>query len=395
MILHYIISLRNKIYVFFLSLFYSKKFTIVDENVIGFKVNVIKEESVESIHLPPIYGLSKGGCIDYIAPELALQKIEHCKIYHGSDFITKGEYAFWKKFYTPQWQKMLPSDSFIVKVKKDILYIRKSKSKEHYVDTAFSMLGVHSSTWSHFLFQYFAKLLSLSDITSREKNVTVVHPVYTDPQVNYIFNFFTSKFPNVNFLQTQAGDVVNCKVLYHVNSTSQISDHATYITSSDIIIPQFVLDAITNNLRTLLAASAANLQQDTSAHKKIYLGRKGQRNLTNSLEVEAYFKSEGFTVIYLENITLDEKYRIFQNAEIIAGPGSSAFSNIIFSKPGTKVLMFSNYQRLNDALSYFKYFGIKLLLVNDQDENQTIHSSYSISLDKLIKAYKHLINDCG
>jgi hypothetical protein len=345
---------------------------------------------VERIFFPPVFGLSEGGMLDFFSDALTIKKIESATIYYGSDFVTKDTSAFWKKYFLPQWQKIIPSDAFLFKIKGEHIYIKKARV-QHTVNVAFSLLGVHSHIWTHFLLQHFSKLLYIQQVLDLEPSVTIVHPIYNDPQVNYIFESFTRNYRNLSFLPVKEGDAVFCKTLYHINNTSQISDHATYIAPSDIIIPEFVLQKIKNSLNLLLAECVKRDKLQIITHKKIYLGRKGQRNLLNSNEVEAFFTSKGFVVVYPDKYTLQEKYLIFQNAEIIVGPGSSAFSNIIFSKPGTRVLAFSNYQRLSDALSYYKYFEIRFVMVNDKDVDQTIHSNYSISLEKLELSYNYLL----
>lgn len=390
MITSKLISLRRRIFNYFYDLFFSNAFEIVDDGVISKSVFVIKEKTLERVFFPPVFGLSEGGMINFFSDALELKKIDSSTIYYGSDFFTKDKCANWKKFFLPQWQKMLPSDAFMSKINGGQIYIKKASVK-HTVNVAFSMLGVHSHTWTHFLLQYFSKLLYIQKVLDLELSVTIVHPIYNDPQVNFIFESFTRNYKNLSFLPVKAGDAVFCKTLYHINNTSQISDHAVYIAPSDIIIPEYVLQQIKNSLNVFLAECLKRDKLKIIPHKKIYLGRKGQRNLLNSNEVEAFFTSKGFVVVYPDKYTLLEKYFLFQEAEIIVGPGSSAFSNIIFSKPGTRVLAFSNYQRLSDALSYYKYFDIRFVMLNDKDVDQSIHSSYTISIEKVEQCYYYLL----
>jgi hypothetical protein len=390
MILSKLFSFSKRAFNYFQAVIFSKPFEIIDERIISKSVFSIKEKTVERIFFPPVFGLSEGGMLDFFSDALTIKKIESATIYYGSDFVTKDTSAFWKKYFLPQWQKIIPSDAFLFKIKGEHIYIKKARV-QHTVNVAFSLLGVHSHTWTHFLFQYFSKLLYIQNVLDLEHSVTIVHPIYSDPQVNYIFKSFTRHFKNISFLPIKNGDTVFCKSLYHINNTSQISDHANYITPSDIIIPEFVLHKIKNNLISFLAESVEIKKQQFTNYKKIYLGRVGQRNLLNSDEIESFFISKGFKIVYPDKFSLHEKYMIFKNADVIVGPGSSAFSNIIFSKPGTKVLAFSNYQRLCDALSYYKYFGICFVMVNDKDVDQTIHSNYSISLEKLELSYNYLL----
>jgi capsular polysaccharide biosynthesis protein len=128
--------------------------------------------------------------------------------------------------------------------------------------------------------------------------------------------------------------------------------------------------------------------------RKLYIGRYGYRNMLNNAEVEQYFVSQGFEVIHPDLFTLKEKVKIFREAAIIVGPGSSGFTNIIFCKQGTKALVFTNFQRISDCgiNTLAEYFGIDLLVVIGYDKNDSIHSSYFVPLDKIKSAYQELLS---
>ncbi len=93
------------------------------------------------------------------------------------------------------------------------------------------------------------------------------------------------------------------------------------------------------------------------ARKRLWISRKnqiktGQRRLLNEPELEALFVEHGFEVVYPEAMSLMEQVELFAQAEMIAGPGGSAFMNIVFSPPGTRILILTkNHPQVN-----FHYF---------------------------------------
>lgn len=373
------------------SYLFSTPYIIVDEDI-GQKVVTIKRESIDASFFPPIFEHTRGGKINFIYPELVLRNFKSATVYHGSDFITTGKVVFWKKFFIPQWNKIIPSDEFMFRRVKNNLFIDKPKRLLK-VDVGFNMLGVHAHIWAHFLLQHLPKLMCLKSLSDAEKQFTIIHPSYKDEQVKYLFKYFAGLYPNVSFLEVACGQAVFCNNLYHLNNTSQISDHATYISPSDIVIPRFVIDLLKNNLNLFLESEALESKKERKdIAVKIYIGRSGQRGLVNSKEVENFFVSKGFEIIFPEQFSTVEKFRLFRHADIIVGPSSSGFTNMIFCKPGTKILLFSNFQRLVDAFPFYKYFGINLLVLNGVDEDQTIHSSYKISIKKVIRAYDLLLS---
>lgn len=74
--------------------------------------------------------------------------------------------------------------------------------------------------------------------------------------------------------------------------------------------------------------------------KKIYLSRRGFRSRTvrNERELEKEFVRAGFTLVRPETLGFLDQVRQFHHADVIAGPGGAALSNLLFCRPGARVL---------------------------------------------------------
>jgi hypothetical protein len=94
-------------------------------------------------------------------------------------------------------------------------------------------------------------------------------------------------------------------------------------------------------LRNRLVPDAASAMP--CAGKRIYLARKGGRiragRLTNEHEVIRLFEAAGFTAVNTGDLTFAQQIELFRDAEIIAGPGGAAFTNMIFAPADTKILV--------------------------------------------------------
>ena len=175
---------------------------------------------------------------------------------------------------------------------------------------------------------------------------------------------------------------------------SYLSDHVGYISPADSIIPKLITDSIKKNLIDHYSnIDIIKNEKKNNNEEKLYIARGGQRNIINSIEIEKYFVEKGYLVISPHKVTLYEKIRLFRNASIIVGPMSSGFTNTIFCKKGTKVLMFSNFQRIFEPYwGYFaKGFDIDITAVtgNDISPNDP-HSSYTVPLGKIKSACDEL-----
>jgi len=76
-----------------------------------------------------------------------------------------------------------------------------------------------------------------------------------------------------------------------------------------------------------------------SLPKRFYIIREGYtRGIANEREVRDYFKSQGWSLIAPEKLPIPDQIALFRDAEAIAGLHGSAFTNLLWSSPGTRVL---------------------------------------------------------
>ena len=82
-------------------------------------------------------------------------------------------------------------------------------------------------------------------------------------------------------------------------------------------------------------------KKDVNYPKKFYVSRAKckWRVLPNQDEIEDYLTERGYTVIYAEDHSMEEKISIFRNATDIVANDGGGCSNLIFCEPGTKVTM--------------------------------------------------------
>lgn len=76
-----------------------------------------------------------------------------------------------------------------------------------------------------------------------------------------------------------------------------------------------------------------------SLPKRFYIIREGySRGISNEQEVRDYFKSQGWELIAPEKLSIPDQIALFRDAEAIAGVHGSAFTNLVWSSPGARVL---------------------------------------------------------
>lgn len=74
--------------------------------------------------------------------------------------------------------------------------------------------------------------------------------------------------------------------------------------------------------------------------QRIYISRNtaGNRLVENEQDVFSLLAAHGFIKIEMEDYSVSEQMRIFSDARVIVGPHGSAFTNIVFCRPGASLV---------------------------------------------------------
>ena len=86
-----------------------------------------------------------------------------------------------------------------------------------------------------------------------------------------------------------------------------------------------------------------NSYKNLNIPKKIFINRESDsnvsnRNIVNNNEVKKTLIDLGFIIITLSDLNFKEQVELFKNANFIIGLHGAGFANIVFSKPGTRII---------------------------------------------------------
>ena len=381
-------SLKNKIKRIYWNI-NSTKYELIDSLDNEYVYKEVKSQTYEKVHFAEVYGLSKEYEIEAFSPALNIYEFDNATVFQKSDTVLLDNKIFWDKKFNPLFCKTIPLDKNLVKYDSKSITIKSYKKTIKVKGKSISMLGVFCDVWSHFLLQYLAKLYWYQQAGILDSKITVIVPKYNDHQLKHIVsNFFKDK--NIKFMEAEENTQYLCEKLYYIPTAICFPNHLNYFLPQDCVYSNEVRQAIKN----ILIDGYSDVNKSDNKCKKIYLARRGTyRCLENWNEVERYFKTQGFEIIEPHLLTLEDKIAIFKSAEVITGPYSSAFTNIVWCSPGTKVLMLSNFPRTLEAT--FCEIGaiakVYMLYVTGVDkENDNPHTGYHIELEKIKEAYKYL-----
>ena len=354
-------------------------------------VYMIKDDTWEDNYLPEVFNINKGYFGKYLFRRQDILKVPNATVTDKSDIVETLEGVLWDKAYQENFAITIPTDNNLFCFSSENVLIQKYKRSERINGCVVSLLGVHSHIWSHSLIQFLPKLFYAAEAGLLDNELTLLVPNYSDKQLEQIVSDFIKYYKNVKLKYAESRVEYICETLYWIPSASYLANNANIIHPSLIVIPEQVFRSLKINLGN---RNTKDLVLDPKRNEKIYLIRRnGLRLLSNIDEVEDYFKSEGFDFVDPGKLTLEEKVRVFYHARIIVGPLSSAFTNVVFSRPGVKVLELTNMIRTLDTYAtLFPAFDVISLYVTGDDNSGNVHSDYTLSLDKIKNAYQYLLS---
>ena len=188
--------------------------------------------------------------------------------------------------------------------------------------------GASANNYFHFLFDILAKLILCEEkIPLREVDYFYVHKKIEWQRK--IFELF-----NINNNQ-----LISSEKYHHIKSDEIIAiDHPWYgkgfVQNEIANLPEWIIAKLRERL--------IKLSKKFDSNDKIFIDRSDSINnhckLINNNKIIDHLSKKGFTSYQISKLDFLEQIYLFNNAKIIVGPHGAAFSNIIFSKPKTKII---------------------------------------------------------
>jgi hypothetical protein len=121
------------------------------------------------------------------------------------------------------------------------------------------------------------------------------------------------------------------KGLYHV---------ADYTFTSDEEDSGFFRSESVRMLRKYLGEDvAARRPLATPTPNRVYVSRRrSDRSFTNEAEIEAMLSQKGFAIVFTQDLDMADEIALFQQADTIVAPHGAGLTNLVWIKPGTRVV---------------------------------------------------------
>jgi len=202
------------------------------------------------------------------------------------------------------------------------------------LDEGVLLSGRCSPNYYHWMIEYLGRAQLIADREELHRIPLIVD----DEMYPQEFESLQTVLPDWPLFRMPKGAVLSVKTLH-------IPSIATYL-PDNLKEPQWKGGALSFTslafLRERVFRAFGIPENLAPSGRKVFLARRTGRNITNSGEIEAAVSSRGYEVVDPGVLSFEDQVRLFSSAGIIVGAMGATFTNLIFCRPGTKIVTLSS-----------------------------------------------------
>lgn len=358
---------------------------------------------VEFIAIKTIDLYYSAACFDYLNFETSMLKsnrhakqyiaiLKHVTVIGGSNLMIteSGKALYDLKYHNPENRYRYTDGAILADYKNDCLV--KVKNSNLVFDEVIWMGANFSFSYYHLLYEVLVKFQQIETMKLDKEVPILLDKIVMDiPQYHDLLNMLNKDGRKIIPIEKGTSYLVN--QLYVISCPNFIPPNFWSIKDVRAEDNLFDLSSL-SYLRNSLLAYAKPL----SFPKRIFLSRRkaSGRRPFNEAEVFEVLERYGFVTMFPEDYSIAEQISMFNQADFIAGGSGGAFTNVLFCKPGCKLLCFSNYAfDISIFTTIAKHVEADLLYIIDESKDfskvKNLHESFTIDLKKLDEMMRFLV----
>lgn len=246
---------------------------------------------------------------------------------------------------------------------------------DEYYETPIIYLGYFFRHWGHFLMDCTTRMWIL--LEEAYKDYKVAFPNHPENILDGNYNRFLELLD------------VNEERIIPITKPSRF--HTIIIPTEARLQPQ---NRHTNEWYSIFDMVSKGAVYDKSCiPSKVYFSRSkfGKPELGEK-EIEENFRRNGYTIVYPEELTLDDQIGIFQYADEVVSSNSSICMNVVFARKGLKWTVINKYSAVHNNFSELRYEkNLDLTYVDAYSDKLNIYGNIIGSLPYLVSFNDNMV----
>ncbi len=342
---------------------------------------IIEKSGVMPQFLPEIVNIGlKKNRLNIELPDRQIRLYSNVFIFPGYSFVFRGDQVEIPKLKKDIINIKAKIAEKRIKLTSEQLILQKKSREIFHSPCGMSLMGHYSLHFGHFILEYLERVSQLEYLDFPEIDVFIHEN--TDSNIIDLLEAYTLKY-KFKIREIPWNSKVLCDKFIDVDPCAIVTDGANYTSVTDKLfyagLKEFYKEYNSTSIRGM--------------GTKLFLARRGRRTLSNIIEIERYFQSQGYEIVdNCHELTIGQKKELFGNASYIVGPGGSAFFNCIWCPRDVKILTFINYEIAYDnCLQNMLSEESEIYHIAGKEINYKFYNSdYYIELDEIIHYAKEL-----
>lgn len=309
-----------------------KKFCIDNKQ----KYCVIEPEMEREIYKAEFWRRRKGECQKYCSPETYIAELDDIIVIGGSIVLLSNKTFLNDMAFYDDENRINLSYASLRKIVNGYAIIEEGKEDIKEYDMAINLVNVATFNYYHTLIETLPKLLIADNYKEYQGVPLLVDAViYEIPQMRAVLEIINRYNHPVIIVGANEKVKVSKMIYISPNVWMPINVYKRdMFRMSDFMIGKSYLE----NMRNLILDSV-NINKSV-LEGRYFISRKNTKTvrLKNEERVRRLFNDNGFEVVYTEEMSFAEQVTYFANARCIVAATGAALANIIFCKPGTKIV---------------------------------------------------------
>lgn len=354
---------------------------------------MLKEVAITRVALPKYNKTQKIKVVK--SPGIFLYKVEDARVNIESSHIFLQDEVIMDRLPHVMINQCNYSTG-LVKAHNNILALTCKKNREVlHVKNGIFLGGNGASNYYHLVIEILSKIFYFNKLNIDLKDIKVIlnESILVTENYKILLDLLLDGW-GMERVFVDKDKIVEVKNLYHLTSPSNIVFNVRQGASFSAEYLYFDKDSI-DFIRNKVLNEVEMNNLAPNGLKKIFLARKpGSSRDYNQDEVFLVLNKYGFIAVYLEDFCLLEQAKIFNELDFVIGPSGAAWTNLIYSRSGTKALSWlpSNISDFSaySTLATFYCCDMRFIRCNPVDDKD-VHTAYKLDIDALELNIKEFI----
>lgn len=324
---------------------------------------VVKERDIAHVVRPEYFEGDSRVITKYECPSIYVALLPKASVYGYSELITVGETALSDAYMLDKDQgRYNIGGGSLAKYRNGKYILATYRESNLVVEKAISMLGWRPDNYYHFTFEIISRLTFADQFEEyRTWPILIDQCVLEIAQLRDLLDSMNVyKHPVIEIKARERVEINNLLYIsYNMWMPHNFRENAMQYPADYLFSPTVAL-----NIRNYVFKRFQPPREETG--ERIFLSRRKCENqrLLNAEEVETFFRENGFTIIYPEELSFEEEVRVFQNASVIIGPTGAALTNVVYCRESALIAVIAPVSHKSYFFSNIAYMvGVKFMLL--------------------------------